>query len=71
MNTIDHALAARALRSLVWPLRQYSDQVDELLTDYPDLRPELEVANEHVAEAVEAVQRAMAFVRASFDAERE
>ena len=52
-------------------MRQYSDQVDELLTDYPDLRPELEVANEHVAEAVEAVQRAMAFVRASFDAERE
>jgi hypothetical protein len=66
---LDVLIAAQKVRALMWPLSQYADQAEELIQSHPMLLPEIEAANTHVTVAIEALERAVAFLNAKFDTE--
>lgn len=66
--TVDTLVAAAKVRALCWPISQYADQAEELMADHPFLIPEIEAANQHVAQAGEALRRAIKALTARYEA---
>lgn len=69
MTPTEIVIASSKLRALIWPLDQYANQAAALIEDHPELLPELEVANLHVAEGAAAIFRAHEVLSAKLDAE--
>jgi hypothetical protein len=61
---IDVLTAGLKVRALLWPLEQYANQAAALVEEHPELLPELEAANTHIAAAAEAVGRATDYLSA-------
>jgi hypothetical protein len=68
---LDTVIATSKVMALCWPLRQYADQTDELMREHPFLIPEIEAANAHVAQAGDALKRAIDALQARYDAEKD
>lgn len=67
-DTIDVLVAGLKVQALIWPLKQYASQAEELLAEHPMLHPEIQAASTHVALAAEALTRAIAYLDARLDA---